>query len=296
MDLRQIEYFCKVSALRSFTKAAAELHVAQPSITNAIHKLEDELGLQLFDRSQRKVILTPEGQAFLRRGDRILFEVRQALAEMADFQNLNKGAIKFAVPPMIGAYLFPNIFTRFQERYSNIALEVWEAGSMASRTMLEQEELDLGLIILPQQSDALDNIPLVHEQIMLCVAPGHRLRSARQVDFSDLREESFIMFKKEFLHHQLILDECTRHKFTPRIVFTSNQLETVKALTASNIGISFLMNMVVQQHPVIVSIPLSDPIRITIGLAWKKGRYLSKAALAFIEFLRAYAKELPTGK
>lgn len=296
MELRQLEYFHKVSSLRNFTRAAEVLHIAQPSITNAIHKLEDELGLQLFDRSQKKVILTPEGQAFHLRAEKILYEVQQALSEMSDYKNLHKGTIKFAAPPMIGAYLFPNIFTHFKHSYPELDLAVFEAGSLAARTMLEKEELDLGIIILPEDNQTLNTIPITREQIMLCVSPNHHLNSTAHVDFQSLKAESFIMLKEEFLHRQLILQECTKHKFTPHIVFSSNQIETVKALVASNVGISFLMNMVVHKHPGIVSIPLSEPIFITIGLAWKKDKYLSKASQAFIDFLTIYARPLQCKK
>lgn len=296
MELRQLEYFHKVSSLRNFTRAAEVLHIAQPSITNAIHKLEDELGLQLFDRSQKKVILTPEGQAFHLRAEKILYEVQQALSEMSDYKNLHKGTIKFAAPPMIGAYLFPNIFTHFKHSYPELDLAVFEAGSLAARTMLEKEELDLGIIILPEDNQTLNTIPITREQIMLCVSPNHHLNNTAHVDFQSLKAESFIMLKEEFLHRQLILQECTKHKFTPHIVFSSNQIETVKALVASNVGISFLMNMVVHKHPGIVSIPLSEPIFITIGLAWKKDKYLSKASQAFIDFLTIYARPLQCKK
>lgn len=291
MDLRQLEYFYKVSTLRSFTQAAAELHVSQPSITTSIQKLEDELGLQLFDRRQKKVVLTPEGNALVLRAEKILYEVRQAMQEMADFNNLHRGTIKFAAPPMIGAYVFPNIFTHFKSQYPELDLSVYEAGSLAATAMLEKEELDLGLIILPEDNHSLNTIPLAKEQIMLCVHRRHHLRHNDIVPFGELRNEPFIMFKEEFLHRQLILKECGRHHFVPNIVFSSNQIETVKALTASEIGISFLMQMVVKDHPAIVSVPLAEPIYITIGLAWKKGKYLSKASQAFIEFLQEYAQQ-----
>ncbi len=293
MEFRQLEYFYKVSSLRNFTRAAEVLHIAQPSITNAIHKLEDELGLQLFDRSQKKVILTPEGQAFHLRAEKILYEVQQALSEMNDFKNLHKGTIKFAAPPMIGAYLFPNIFTHFKNTHPTLDLAVFEAGSLAARTMLEKEELDLGIIILPENNQSLNTIPITREQIMLCVSPEHAMSGAASIDFKSLRNESFIMLKEEFLHRQLIFEECAKHDFNPHIVFSSNQIETIKALVASNVGISFLMNMVVRKHPNIISIPLSKPIFITIGLAWKKDRYLSKASQAFIDFLTTYARRLP---
>lgn len=290
MDLRQLEYFQAVSRLQSFTRAAEELHVAQPSITNAIHKLEETLGLQLFDRSQKKVTLTPEGQAFLLRVEKILFDLRQALDEMQDFKKLHKGTIKFAAPPMIGAYLFPNIFTHFKAAYPDLNLVVYEEGSLAARSLIEKEELDLGIIILPECQTMLNTVPITKEEIMLCLSPDHPLSRITPVSFTQLRNEPFILLKEEFFHRRLVLDECARHCFSPHIVFSSNQIETIKAMVAKNVGISFLMDMVVRNNSKIVSVPLVDPLSITIGLAWKKGKYLSKAAQAFIDFIVAYTK------
>ncbi|WP_371372815.1 LysR family transcriptional regulator [Sporomusa aerivorans] len=290
MELRQLEYFQAVSRLQNFTRAAEELHVAQPSITSSIQKLEEELGVTLFDRSQKKVTLTTEGAAFHARIDKILFEVRQAIEEMDDFRKLNKGTISFAAPPMIGAYLFPDIFNLFKSMHPNLDLVVYEEGSLAARMMLEKEELDLGMIILPENPTVLNTIPITREEIVLCLSPGHPLSTAQAVSFSRLKEESFVLLKEEFFHRRLVLEECARHGFAPRIVFSSNQIETIKAMVASNVGISFLMDMVVRSNPKLVGVPLAEPLSITIGLAWKKGKYLSKAAQAFIDFIVAYTR------
>jgi DNA-binding transcriptional LysR family regulator len=290
MEIRQLEYFQAVSRHGSFTRAAEYLHVAQPSITNAIQKLEEELGIILFDRSQKKVALTAEGNAFLVRAERILRELKETIAEMNDFRNLNKGTIKVAVPPMIGAYLFPNIFTTFKKQFPNLELVVFEEGSLSARSMLEKEELDLGLVILPKHSLLLNTLPITQEQIVLCVSPEHRLAVEKTVAFSQLRNEQFIMLKEDSYHRQLVIDECQKYGFTPRIVFSSSQIQTIKALVASNAGVSFLMEMVTKDDRNIRSIPLSTPLDIRIGLAWKKDKYLSKASQTLIEFLTAYAE------
>lgn len=288
--MRQLEYFEAVSRLHSFTRAAEELHVAQPSITSAIQKLEEEIGVQLFDRSQKKIVTTAEGAAFRSRIEKILMDIRNAITEMEDFRKLNRGTIKCAVPPMIGAYMFPDIFTQFKLAYPNLELMVHEEGSLAALALLEKEELDLGLIILPEFSTVLNTIPITREQIMLCVASDHRLSGAKSVSFSQLQSESFILLKEQFIHRRLVLQECTRHGFTPNVIFSSNQIETIKGMVAGNVGISFFMNMVIRNHSDLVGVPLADPIFISIGLAWKKGKCLSQAAQTFISFMTEYTK------
>lgn len=291
MELRQLEYFHAISRTASFTRAAENLHVAQPSITNAIHKLEQELGILLFDRSQKKVTLTAEGQAFLLRVERILRELKEAAAEMDDFRNLNKGTIKIAVPPMIGAYLFPNIFIKFKHQYPHLDLTVFEEGSLAARSMVEKEELDLGLVILPKIPSILHTLPITRQQIMLCVSPEHRLAGQSSVSFSELSGEQFILLKEDSFHRQLIIDECRKQGYAPRIVFSSSQIQTIKGLVASGAGVSFLMDMVTREDRNIRSIPLVSPLEICIGLVWKKDKYLSKASQTLIDFVTAYAEK-----
>lgn len=291
MELRQLEYFREVSKTGSFTRAAENLHVAQPSITNAIQKLEEEFGILLFDRSQKKVVLTTEGTAFLLRVERIFRELKEATAEMNDFCNLHKGTIKLAVPPMIGAYLFPNIFTNFKREYPHLDLVVFEEGSRASRSMLEKEELDLGLVILPKNMNLLSTLPITRQQIVLCVSPTHRLAHEAAACFDDLRGEQFILLKEDSYHRQMVIDECHKCGFSPHIVFSSSQIQTIKALVASGAGVSFLMDMVTKDDKNIRSIPLQTPLEICIGLAWKKDKYLSKASQTLIDFVTSYAED-----
>ena len=286
MELRQLEYFCMISKLNSFTRAAEQMHVAQPSVTTSIQKLESELGLTLFDRSQKKITLTAEGEIFHRRALSILHEVHETLAEMHDLANISKGAIRIGVPPMIGAYIFPDIFTHFKKAYPGLRLFMFEEGSLSALKKLETAELDLGLIILPAITGTLNSMPVAAQEIVLCVAATHPLAAQTAVEFSQLRNEDFILLKEDSYHRQIILDRCHQHRFEPRVVFSSSQIQTIKSLAAKGVGITFLMRMVAADNPHIVPISLDPPLTVNIALAWKKEKYLSKASKALIEFIR----------
>ncbi|MBP2640316.1 MAG: cynR 4 [Firmicutes bacterium] len=289
MEFRQLEYFQAVAKLSNFTKAAEQMYVSQPSITNGIHHLEQEIGVQLFDRNQKKVRLTAEGQVFLQRAEKILLAVNDMVTEMQDFRNLNKGTIRLALPPMIGAYLFPNIFPYFQKAFPSLELIVFEEGSLAARRMVEKEEVDLGLMVLPASSDSLINtLPFFKEKIVLCTSKTHRLSREKLISFRQLQNEKIILLKEDSYHRRLIINECQKNNFSPQIVFSSNQVQTIKSLVANNVGVSFLMNMVIRSEKNLISIPLEPNIEISIGLIWKKNKYLSKASQAFIDFITDY--------
>ena len=160
MELRQLEYFQMASRLKNITRAAERLRVSQPNITVAIKKLEGELGIQLFDRSQKQLSLTPEGAVFLGRVEVALRNIQDAVLEVNDYKQLQKGTIKIGIPPMMGAYLFPKIFSSFQRRYSHLDVYLHEEGSVAIREQLERDELDFGIIIVPDSSPNLQLLPM----------------------------------------------------------------------------------------------------------------------------------------
>lgn len=286
MELRQIEYFCMVGKLNSFTRAAEQLHIAQPSITQAVRKLEQEMDVQLFDRSKKKAILTTEGQVFLARMERILDDFHQGVQEVQDFKTLRKGTVKIGVPPMIESYLFPDIFSSFRNAYPGLQLIAFEeTSSLDTASKLEKGELDLAIIILPENSETLNTLVMMQEQLVLCVNPKHPLRQQESIRFDQLKNEQFILLRERSFQHQIVVSKCLRQHFMPNTIFCSNQIKTIIGLVANGSGISLLMNMVVQDDPQIAVVPLDEQIKFDIGLAWKKDKCLSTAARAFVKFI-----------
>ena len=169
MELRQLEYFQMASRLRNITRAAKRLRVSQPNITVAIKKLESELGIQLFDRSQKQLSLTPEGSVFLSRVETALRCLSDAVMEVNDFKQLQKGIIKIGIPPMMGAFLFPKIFSGFQAEHPGLDVLLFEEGSITIREMLERDELDFGIVITSNAASTLSVLPMTRSQLVACV-------------------------------------------------------------------------------------------------------------------------------
>ncbi|WP_137744386.1 LysR family transcriptional regulator [Robertmurraya siralis] len=285
MELRQLEYFVEVSRLKSFTHAAESLHVSQPSISNSLHKLERELGVKLLERTTKSVSLTLKGEKFLARMVEILADMDEAIQEISD---ANNGVVNFGLPPMIGAQMFPNVFMGFKEKYSKIDFAVTEKGSVAIRKLIEKGELEMGFIILPEQSDKLEMLPLVQDQLVICMPKNHELSRKKSLSCSDLVNEKFIMLSEEYVHHDALLKHCFPSTIKPNIIFTSDKVETVKAMVAKGLGLSLLMDLYVKDRQEIVSVPLQNRIYINIGLAWRKGKTLSNEYKKVAEFIRDY--------
>ncbi len=288
MELRQMEYFQRAGRMRSITKAAEELHVSQPSVTVAIQKLEEELGVPLLDRSQKQIGLTPEGQVCLRRTDDILARVRDLVSEMNDYRFAQKGIIKIGITPVIGAYFFPAALARFQKVHPRVQVAVIEEGSLSLRKRLARGELDLAMMITSKTSSHLETVPVAKGQLLACFSCNHPLGKLDKIPFAKLQDQPFIMFREDTYSRKMILDECSRNRFTPRIVFSSSQIETVMGMVGHGVGISFLLDSIVTKYPEVVGRPLSKPLLLEAGLAWSKDRYLSKAAkLLMHSFLEA---------
>ena len=281
------------SRLKNITRAAERLRVSQPNITVAIKKLEAELGIQLFDRSQKQLSLTPEGAVFLTRIELALRNIQDAVLEVNDYKQLQKGTIKIGIPPMMGAYLFPKIFSSFQRRYSHLDVYLHEEGSVAIREQLERDELDFGIIIIPDSSPNLQLLPMARSQVVCCVPADSALAARKAITLQDVEEHNLIMLKEGSFLRQTMLQKMKTAGVTPNIVLESNQVVTIMGLVASGVGNAFLLDMIVRDTPGIRAVPLATPVFVDVGLAWKRDRYISRAAQSFIEFSKDILSHQP---
>ena len=286
MELRQLEYFQMVSRLKNITRAAQRLRVSQPNITVAIKKLEAELGVQLFDRSQKQLTLTPEGKVFLKRIELALRNIEDAVLEVNDYKHLQKGTIKIGIPPMMGAYLFPKVFSGFRHLHPNLDVLLYEEGSLTIREKLESDELDFGIIIVPESTPNLNVLKMSRNQLMVCVSKNSPLADKDEITPADIADADLIMLKEGAYSREVVQSKLSALKISPRTVLESSQIVTIKGLVAHQVGIAFLLDFICENSHDIKAIPFYEPIFVNIGLAWKKEKYVSKAAQAFINFCK----------
>lgn len=288
MELRQLRYFLAVSRLGSVTRAAEQCHIAQPAISVAIRNLEEELGVQLFERYHKRISLTPAGAVFLRRGEDILNRVDSAIKEMEDFADLRRGVIRVGITPMLGAVVFPYVLSKFRADHPALELIVVEEGALTIESLLEQGELDVALMFVPETPPELAVSPILRSEIHVCMSPDNPLSERGRIAFPKLKDEPFILFKENFLSRRLVLQECARHQMTPNIVFSSNQIATIISLIERGVGIGFLLEHLAQGKPRIKALRLAKPLYLEASLVWNKSRYLSQSVQAFIDAIRSY--------
>lgn len=285
MDIRQLQIFRSVAQHLSFSKAAEELFIAQPAISIAIKKLENELDTQLFNRATKRVNLTPEGKALLNHANTILKQVSDAKTEMQALQGLERGEVRIAMPSMLGSYHFPALFERFMKEHPSLQVYVEEEGTRQVEQHLLDGSIDLGVVIMDQAPESLEVHPLINEEMLVCLAPDHPLASRKRIAAEQFFEENLILIKEGYFLRETIDRLGQQLQIAPRIIFETNLMLLIKRLVLSGQGISTCLQSVLDNETELRGVSFDPPIYFRMGLAWKKGHYLSAANRAFVNFL-----------
>ncbi|KPV59129.1 transcriptional regulator [Paenibacillus sp. A3] len=294
MELRQLQYALQIAIEKNFSRAAEKLHIAQPSLSQQLSKLEKELGVLLFQRTTNSVEVTYAGTRFVEKAQKILDMVEQLKQEMEDISQMRKGKLVVGSLPITGAHVLPLVLPVFQERYPEIDIVLVEETTSNLEQLTANGQADISLLSLPLIDDSLDYEPIIEEEIVLAVPPQHPLAArlaeggSKTVDIEELQEEPFIALKRGQGFRQIAIELCNDAGFSPNIVFESSNIETVQSLVAAGMGIAFIPRMLLRGWNELAPayLQLSNRPTRTLVIAHRKGRYLSKAVAAFMETFR----------
>ncbi len=289
MEVRQVRYFTEIVRHGSFTKAAEQLHVAQPAISMAIRNLEEELDVILLNRRDRKISLTAEGEVFLEHCRRILTDLAAARQAIDDMRGLLKGQVRVGIPPMLSIYFFPDIICDFTRAYPDLRMSVSSEGASLIRQMISEGDIDMGVIAGSAPED-LEAWHFLREEVVACVPPEHPFAARRTVTFAEFRGEPLIFYKEGYYLRELISGMRMETGEPLNIVFETNLFSLVRTLIRRGIGISASLRMVVSADSEVVAVPFDPPLHLDLKIAWKKNAYLSRANRAFVDFLLEQTK------
>ncbi|MCF6094037.1 LysR family transcriptional regulator [Microaerobacter geothermalis] len=295
MDIRHLEYFSEVAKHLSFTKAASALHVSQPSISKAIKSLEAELGVPLFYRSSKQLELTDAGKAVLVNAKNVLEVFHNLTSELNDVMELKKGEIRIGIPPIVGAAFFSKLISQFKEVYPLVEITLEEAGTKVIKQEVENGSLDIGLICsVPIQSDSFEFKKLLIDPLMLIVHREHVLASRRIIHYSDLQNESFILYRKDFSLYDRIIEECAKNGFQPNVVCETSQKDLMIELVEAKLGVALLPGKICEKisSGKIIALPMyQSKVNLELGMIWKKNKYLPFCVREFISMAKQFYKE-----
>ncbi|MDT3764003.1 LysR family transcriptional regulator [Priestia filamentosa] len=294
VDIRQLEYFVAVAEQESFTKAAANVHLSQPALSKIVKNLEEELKVELFDRSTRKLKLTDAGEIVYQEALKLTASLTDLTLRLDNLMNSPTGTIRIGIPPLIGTLFFPSIARSFHNQYPKISLELVEFGAKKLVEFVEEEKVDIAIIVLPVNNPKFEIYPFIQEEFAFFCAKTHKFANRTSLSLKELSEEKFILFSKQFTLHDRIIWECVNAGFTPSVPYESSQWDLISELVAEEFGIAILPQSIYSKmnHDKITMVPLVNPTPLwELGFAVKKNSYISFANRKLIDFLVSYSED-----
>jgi LysR family transcriptional activator of glutamate synthase operon len=286
MELLQLQYFLAVARLEHVTEAAQNLHITQSSLSKTIQRLEEDLGVPLFDRIGRKLRLNEFGSRFLRRAERALFELEQGKQELSDLSSPEHGTLELAVTT---ASTLPNILREFRKKRPNIHFHVQMLTTQEMVTLLHRGEVDFCLSSPPIEGDDIECQIVFIDPILVAVPQGHRLADRSSVSLTELRDEWFVGVKRGYGTRDLIDSVCKSVGFVPKYVYEGDEPARLSSLVEAEIGIAFIPSTArnSREHIKYLQVENHELVR-EIALLWHRSRYISQAALEFREVVVQY--------
>lgn len=297
MQLRDLEYVVAIAQTGSFSKAAAQMFVSQPALSQAVARLEEEFGQQIFYRTKGMAIPTEAGKVLLEDGASILQMSDRIVKRMSDIQNMRIGQVSIGISHLYGKYYFSHIMPIFRQRFPGIEIRMVEEPSSKLESLLEDGLLDIAFFSMAGVSDKLVYEFLFEEPLLFGVPKNHPINERYRnnlennalpvVDLSLFRDDNFLMIKRGQRLYTLGHTLCTRAGFEPKVVFESGNSELINIFIANGLGVGFLpmgVRSTCQPTRRAAYYLLSDPTaKREYVVAYNKNRFLSLASRQFIE-------------
>ncbi len=284
MEIHQLRYFVAVAEEGSFSRAAAKVRVAQPSLSQQIRKLEAEVGQPLFDRLPRSVVLTEAGRCLIDYARQILALIGDTRRCVDEFKGEVAGRLAVGAIPTIAPYVLPELVGKFQKHYPEVTLEIVEDVTDGITRRVEAGELDVALASTCQQSPTLRRESLGSEPLLALVPQRHPLAKKTLVAMDDLKSQRFLLLHEMHCLSQQVNHLLAARRLRPEIALAGSQLGTIANMVAAAIGVSIVPQMMVkhQATPGCVSLPFAPPVpERELNLLYNPLRFQSKAAAAF---------------
>jgi DNA-binding transcriptional LysR family regulator len=292
MELRHLRYFVAVADEPHFGRAARRLGMSQPPLSLTVRQLEEELGVKLLDRTNKRVSLTPAGVVLHTEAQHVLAQAEQA-GQLA--RKIGAGRVGHLRVGFTGSMLYrglPAILAAFQARHPGVEVVLKECNSAEQVDALQHARLDVGFIHGVRSVEGLDGLEFVAEPFMCCLPVGHRLARAPRVALARLRAEPFVLFSRDVSprYYDLVLTVCEQAGFTPSVRHEVRHWLTVVALVAQRMGVALVpAALATSRMPGVRFVHLGDAsARSVTSCVWPKDRSVP-GLRGFIECVRARA-------
>ncbi len=296
MTLDAIRCFCAVVDHGSFRLAGEAVHRSQPAVTQQIQGLEREFGQILLDR--KTCTPTAAGLVIYERGSKLLLVAEGLHSEIADFEESDARELVVGTSDTNALYFLPEHVSAFARAMPRTHLVVHCRSSDAVADGVQRGELDLGIVTLPTDREALETRQLFEQRLILAAPKAHPLAKQQRTSLSKLHGETFVLMHEDTRTGRLLRDYFRRRGFDPQVVMDSGSFEVIKQYVASGVGLSIIPEMVLRPHDrrAIAALSLAGLPRVAIGAIWRKDAYQTKAARAFLEEISPSVRRGPPSK
>lgn len=271
MNLRDLHYLVTVAENRHFGKAAELCHVSQPSLSVQIKKLEETLGIQLFERTNKHVMVTAIGKDIVERAKKLLRDAEEIKAVAKAHHNPFAGQIRIGAFPTLAPYFFPHIIPKLRKALPDLKLLLVEEKTEILVNKIQQGEIDAAFLALPIEGEGLHSLPLFDDPFLLAVPSTHPLANKKRIKQSDILEDELLLLEEGHCLRSQALEVCHAMKVGEYQDFRATSLETLRQMVASGIGITLMPQLAAHKHKDITYIPFAPPSPSrSIGLVWRK--------------------------
>ncbi|HSC76164.1 MAG TPA: LysR substrate-binding domain-containing protein [Pseudomonadales bacterium] len=285
MNLRDLQYLIAVADLRNFSQAASQCCVSQPTLSNQIRKLEETLGVVVFERNNKRVMPTETGEQIIALARRVLHEV-DAMHDVAQSaQDPLAGKFRLGAFPTLSTYIFPSLVPKITAALPQLRLVLVEEKTQTLLDRLKRGELDAALLALPLHDDQLCVKALFDDAFFLAVPPQHALAKKTAIEQSDLNNSKLLLLEEGHCLRDQALEVCHRVGMEEEQDFRATSLETLRQMVRAGSGMTFMPQIAIRADETgICYVPFKKPAPYrTIGLVWRK----TSARTAVIEKLLA---------
>jgi LysR family transcriptional regulator, low CO2-responsive transcriptional regulator len=294
----RLQVFHAVATTGSFSRAAREvLHISQPAVSNHVHALEEELGVLLFQRVGKRVLLTAAGQIVQHYAEQVLGLAHDMQRALRELQGLQRGTLRLGASSTPGIYLLPPVLAVFVQRYPGITLGLEIANSQRVVDGVLARQWDFGMIGIPLSHPHLHVQPYWRDTLVLIVSPHHRLATRPAVTFADLAGETWIFREAGSASGQVVKDVLNGAHLVQEHTLVLQGSEGVKQAVMAGLGIAMVSRFAVTlevQQGVLQVVPITDvQVERDLCLIWRHDSPLPAAGRAFLEILH---EQTPRGK
>lgn len=291
MEFSQLQALVTIAKLRSFARAAEEMARTQPALSIAIKKLEDEIGIPLFERFRRDVGLTDAGKILVDLAQEMLNLRKEAVGAIGELRQLHQGKVAIGANESTNLYLLPKIILGYREQYPKIKIEVYRSSSIQLPQEIKERNLDFGIISFDPVDRELASFPILEDELVLITRPDHRFARKRKVIIQDLGTETFVAHNVTSPSRDHVLQAFRKAGVRLNIGIELSSIETIKQFVEMKMGIAFLPRLCIEKELVekrLISVQIQDFQHTRkFRVIYLRGKIHSQAAARFLDVLKA---------